>query len=88
MPIGKRVPNFVAKELGALQERSQPVHGQALPPRRDKVLKKWDQGNLASHEQRWVLARVTLVEMILLGEPIQAAPSRGVELWRALDGCL
>lgn len=64
MLVGKYIPNLVAKPFGVSKEYAQLIYDQTSSPRLDKVLKKWDQENWASPEQRQKLAYTILVELL------------------------
>jgi fatty acid synthase subunit alpha, fungi type len=64
MLIGKYIPNLVAKPFDISREYVQLIYDQTSSPRLDKVLKKWDQDNWASPEQRQKLAYIILVELL------------------------
>ena len=63
MLVGKYIPNLVAKTFDVSREYAQLIYDQTSSPRLDKVLKKWDQDNWASPEQRQGLAYIILVEL-------------------------
>ncbi|RPD59601.1 fatty acid synthase [Lentinus tigrinus ALCF2SS1-6] len=62
--VGKYVPNLIAKPFEVTKEYAQLIYDQTLSPRLDKVLRKWDQENWGSAEQRQKLAYVILVELL------------------------
>ncbi|RDX57079.1 fatty acid synthase [Lentinus brumalis] len=62
--VGKYVPNLVAKPFEVTKDYAQLIYDQTLSPRLDKVLRKWDQENWGSAEQRQKLAYVILVELL------------------------
>jgi fatty acid synthase subunit alpha, fungi type len=62
--VGKYVPNLVAKPFEVSKDYAQLIYDQTLSPRLDKVLRKWDQENWGSVEQRQKLAYVILVELL------------------------
>ncbi|KAI0787467.1 fatty acid synthase [Fomes fomentarius] len=62
--VGKYVPNLVAKPFEVSKEYAQLIYDQTLSPRLDKVLRKWDQENWGSPEQRQKLAYIILVELL------------------------
>ncbi|KAI0635636.1 fatty acid synthase [Trametes polyzona] len=62
--VGKYVPNLVAKPFEVTKEYAQLIYDQTLSPRLDKVLRKWDQDNWGSAEQRQKLAYIILVELL------------------------
>ncbi|KAI0649410.1 fatty acid synthase [Trametes meyenii] len=62
--VGKYVPNLVAKPFEVTKEYAQLIYDQTLSPRLDKVLRKWDQDNWGSSEQRQKLAYIILVELL------------------------
>ncbi|KAI0360181.1 fatty acid synthase [Trametes cingulata] len=62
--VGKYVPNLVAKPFQVSKEYAQLIYDQTLSPRLDKVLRKWDQDNWGSAEQRQKLAYIILVELL------------------------
>jgi fatty acid synthase subunit alpha len=64
MLVGKYIPNLVAKKFDVSREYAQLIYDQTSSPRLDKVLKKWDQDNWASPEQRQKLAYIILVELL------------------------
>lgn len=64
MLVGKYVPNLIAKPFEVSKEYAQLIYDQTLSPRLDKVLRKWDQENWGSPEQRQKLAYVILVELL------------------------
>lgn len=64
MLVGKYIPNLVAKTFEVSREYAQLIYDQTSSPRLDKVLKKWDQDNWASVEQRQKLAYIILVELL------------------------
>jgi fatty acid synthase subunit alpha len=64
MLIGKYIPNLIAKPFDVSREYAQIIYDQTSSPRLDKVLKKWDQDNWASAEQRQKLAYIILVELL------------------------
>lgn len=64
MLVGKYVPNLIAKPFEVTKEYAQIIYDQTLSPRLDKVLRKWDQENWGSQEQRQKLAYVILVELL------------------------
>ncbi|KAH0585247.1 hypothetical protein H2248_008491 [Termitomyces sp. 'cryptogamus'] len=64
MLIGKYIPNLIAKPFDVSKEYAQIIYDQTSSPRLDKVLKKWDQENWASAEQRQKLAYIILVELL------------------------
>ncbi|EGN98830.1 hypothetical protein SERLA73DRAFT_168429 [Serpula lacrymans var. lacrymans S7.3] len=64
MLIGKYIPNLVARPFDITREYAQLIYDQTSSPRLDKVLKKWDQENWDSAEQRQKLAYTILVELL------------------------
>ncbi|KAL0953237.1 hypothetical protein HGRIS_004490 [Hohenbuehelia grisea] len=64
MLVGKYIPNLVARPFDVSQEYAQLIYDQTSSPRLDKVLKKWDQENWGSAEQRQKLAYIILVELL------------------------
>ncbi|KII85134.1 hypothetical protein PLICRDRAFT_45274 [Plicaturopsis crispa FD-325 SS-3] len=62
--IGKYIPNLVAKPFEVSRDYAQLIYDQTSSPRLDKVLKKWDEENWASPEQRQKLAYIILVELL------------------------
>jgi fatty acid synthase subunit beta len=64
MLIGKYIPNLVAKPFDITREHAQLIYDQTSSPRLDKVLKKWDQEDWTSPEQRQKLAYTILVELL------------------------
>jgi fatty acid synthase subunit beta len=64
MLMGKYIPNLVARTFEVSREYAQLIYDQTSSPPLDKVLKKWDQDNWASAEQRQRLAYIILVELL------------------------
>ncbi|KAJ7158521.1 fatty acid synthase [Mycena filopes] len=64
MLIGKYIPNLIAIPFAVTKEYAQIIYDQTSSPRLDKVLKRWDQENWASAEQRQKLAYIILVELL------------------------
>jgi fatty acid synthase subunit alpha len=64
MLIGKYIPNLVAKPFDVSHEYAQLIHDQTSSPCLNKVLKRWDQDNWASPEQRQELAYTILNELL------------------------
>jgi fatty acid synthase subunit alpha, fungi type len=64
MLVGRYIPNLVAKPFEVSREYAQLIYDQTSSPRLDKVLKKWEQDNWASPEQRQKLAYIILVELL------------------------
>ncbi|KAF8206176.1 fatty acid synthase [Mycena galopus ATCC 62051] len=64
MLIGKYIPNLIAIPFAVTKEYAQIIYDQTSSPRLDKVLKRWDQENWASDEQRQKLAYIILVELL------------------------
>ncbi|KAJ7019830.1 fatty acid synthase [Mycena alexandri] len=64
MLIGKYIPNLIAIPFDVTKEYAQIIYDQTSSPRLDKVLKRWDQENWASDEQRQKLAYIILVELL------------------------
>ena len=64
MLVGRYVPNLIAKPFEVTKSYAQIIYDQTLSPRLDKVLRKWDQENWGSAEQRQKLAYVILVELL------------------------
>ena len=64
MLVGKYVPNLIAKPFEVTKEYAQLIYDQTLSPRLDKVLRRWEQENWGSQEQRQKLAYVILVELL------------------------
>ncbi|KAH7884386.1 hypothetical protein F5I97DRAFT_1968464 [Phlebopus sp. FC_14] len=64
MLVGKYIPNLIAKPFAVTKEYAQLIYDQTSSPRLDKVLKKWDQENWASPDQRQKLAYIILVELL------------------------
>jgi fatty acid synthase subunit alpha, fungi type len=64
MLVGKYIPNLVAKPFDVSRDYAQLIYDQTSSPRLDKVLKKWEQENWASSEQRQMLAYIILVELL------------------------
>ena len=58
------MPNLVAKPFQVSKEYAQLIYDQTLSPRLDKVLRKWDQDNWGSPDQRQKLAYIILVELL------------------------
>jgi len=58
MLVGKYIPDLAAKTFEVSREYAQLIYDQTSSPRLDKVLKKWDQDNWASAEQRQRLAYI------------------------------
>ena len=79
MLIGRYVPNLIAKPFQLTKDYVQIIYDQTLSPRLDKVLRKWDQENWGSAEQRQKLAYVILVELLAYqfrdpGHPLHPLP--------------
>lgn len=64
MLIGRYVPNLVARPFGVSKDYAQLIYDQTSSPRLDKVLRKWDEENWGSAEQRQQLAYIILVELL------------------------
>ncbi|KAH7913599.1 hypothetical protein BJ138DRAFT_606981 [Hygrophoropsis aurantiaca] len=64
MLVGKYIPNLVARPFEVTREYAQLIYDQTSSPRLDKVLKKWEQDNWESPEQRQKLAYTILVELL------------------------
>ncbi|KAJ7067175.1 fatty acid synthase [Mycena amicta] len=64
MLIGKYIPNLIAIPFAVTKEYAQIIYDQTSSPRLDKVIKKWDQEQWASAEQRQKLAYIILVELL------------------------
>jgi len=64
MLIGKYIPNLIAKPFEVSREYAQIIYDQTSSPRLDRVLKKWDEDDWASPEQRQMLAYIILVELL------------------------
>ncbi|KAF7293423.1 Fatty acid synthase [Mycena indigotica] len=64
MLMGKYIPNLIAIPFAMTKEYAQIIYYQTSSPRLDKVLKKWDQENWSSAEQRQKLAYIILVELL------------------------
>jgi fatty acid synthase subunit alpha len=60
----KYIPNLVAKTFEVSRDYAALIYEQISSPRLDKVLKRWDQDNWASAEQRQKLAYIILVELL------------------------
>jgi fatty acid synthase subunit alpha len=64
MLIGKYIPNLVAKPFNITREYVQLIYDQTSSPRLDKVIKKWDQDQWSSQDNRQKLAYTILVELL------------------------
>jgi len=64
MLVGKYIPNSVAKTFEVSRDYAALIYEQTSSLRLDKVLKRWDQDNWASAEQRQKLAYIILVELL------------------------
>src|SRR5258708_3766320 len=64
MLVGRYIPNLVAKPFEVTKEYAQIIYDQTSSPRLDKVLRKWDEEDWGSVEQRQQLAYVILVELL------------------------
>ena len=64
MLVGKYIPNLIAKPFEVSRNYAQIIYDQTSSPKLDKVLKKWDQDNWASAENRQKLAYIILVELL------------------------
>ncbi|KAI0685962.1 fatty acid synthase [Cytidiella melzeri] len=62
--IDKYVPNLVAKPFQVTKDYAQLIYDQTLSPRLDKVLRKWEQDQWESLENRQKLAYIILVELL------------------------
>ncbi|KAF8656258.1 hypothetical protein AX16_002694 [Volvariella volvacea WC 439] len=64
MLIGKYIPNLIAQPFEVSREYAQTIYDQTSSPRLDKILRKWEQDNWASPDQRQKLAYIILVELL------------------------
>ena len=64
MLVGRYIPNLIAKPFEVTKEYAQIIYDQTSSPRLDKVLRKWDEEDWDSAEQRQQLAYVILVELL------------------------
>ena len=64
MLVGRYIPNLIAKPFDVTKEYAQIIYDQTSSPRLDKVLRKWDEEDWGSTEQRQQLAYVILVELL------------------------
>ena len=64
MLVGKYIPNLIAKPFEVSREYAQIIYDQTSSPRLDKVLRKWEQDNWASPDNRQKLAYIILVELL------------------------
>ena len=64
MLVGKYIPNLIAKPFDVSREYAQIIYDQTSSPKLDKVLKKWEQEEWASAENRQKLAYIILVELL------------------------
>jgi len=64
MLVGRYIPNLIAKPFEVTKDYAQIIYDQTSSPRLDKVLRKWDEENWGSTEQRQQLAYVILVELL------------------------
>jgi fatty acid synthase subunit beta len=64
MPVGKYIPNLVAKTFYVSRDYAQLIYDQLSSPRLDKVLKQWNKENWASPDHRQKLAHIILVELL------------------------
>ncbi|KAF9508762.1 hypothetical protein BS47DRAFT_1365687 [Hydnum rufescens UP504] len=64
LPVGKYIPNLIAKPFEISREYAQIIYDQTSSPRLDKVLKNWECDNWTSLEQRQNLAYTILVELL------------------------
>ena len=62
--VGKYVPNLIAKPFQTTKEYAQIIYDQTLSPRLDKVLRKWEQDQWDSPENRQKRAYIILVELL------------------------
>jgi len=64
MLVGRYIPNLIAKPFEVTKEYAQIIYDQTSSPRLDKVLRKWDEEDWGSVDQRQQLAYVILVELL------------------------
>ena len=64
MLVGRYIPNLIAKPFEVTKEYAQIIYDQTSSPRLNKVLRKWDEEDWGSVEQRQQLAYVILVELL------------------------
>ena len=64
MLVGRYILNLIAKPFEVTREYAQIIYDQTSSPRLDKVLRKWDEEDWGSAEQRQQLAYVILVELL------------------------
>jgi fatty acid synthase subunit alpha len=64
MLVGRYIPNLIAKPFEDTREYAQIIYDQTSSPRLDKVLRKWDEEEWGSAEQRQQLAYLILVEFL------------------------
>jgi fatty acid synthase subunit alpha len=64
MLVGRYIPNLIARPFEVTKEYAQIIYDQTSSPRLDKVLRKWDEEDWGSTEQRQQLAYVILVELL------------------------
>ena len=64
MLVGRYIPNLIAKPFEVTREYAQIIYDQTSSPRLDKVLRKWEEEEWGSAEQRQQLAYVILVELL------------------------
>ena len=64
MLVGRYIPNLIAKPFEVTKDYAQIIYDQTSSPRLDKVLRRWDEENWGSAEQRQQLAYVILVELL------------------------
>ena len=64
MLVGRYIPNLIAKPFDVTKEYAQIIYDQTSSPRLDKVIRKWDEEDWGSTEQRQQLAYVILVELL------------------------
>ena len=71
--LGKYIPNLIAKPFDISREYARIIYDQTFSPKLDKVLKKWEQENWASAENRQKLAYIILVELLAyqLASPVR-----------------
>ncbi|PPQ94469.1 hypothetical protein CVT25_001102 [Psilocybe cyanescens] len=64
MLVGKYIPNLIAKPFQVSRDYAQIIYDQTSSPRLGKVLKKWEEDNWDSSENRQQLAYIILVELL------------------------
>ncbi|KAF8907276.1 fatty acid synthase [Gymnopilus junonius] len=62
--VGKYIPNLIAKPFQVSREYAQIIYDQTSSPKLDRVLRKWEEDNWASPENRQQLAYIILVELL------------------------